>query len=62
MIGMEQRNHIYYGYHKPYFDLDEKTNDLILKGVPVPKSINHLKHEFIIYKSKIAIWITNFIQ
>ena len=53
-------NHIYYGYHKPYFNLDEETNNLILKGVPVPKSVNHLKHEFpIIYKSKIAIWLTN---
>ena len=53
-------NHIYYSYHKPYFVLDEKTNNITLKGVPVPKSINHLKQEFpYIYKSKIAIWLTN---
>ena len=53
-------NHIYYGYHKPYFDLNEETNNIMLRGVPVPKSINHLKYEFpIIYKSKIAIWLTN---
>lgn len=53
-------NHIYYGYYKPYFELDKQTNNIQLKGVPVPKSINHLKYEFpTIYKSKIAIWLTN---
>ena len=53
-------NHIYNGYYKPYFTLNNKTEELVPKGVPVPKSINHLKYEYpTIYKSKIAIWLTN---
>lgn len=53
-------NQIYNGYHKPYFTLDNKSEGLILSGLPIPKSINHLKYEYpTIYKSKIAIWLTN---
>lgn len=52
-------NEIYNGYNKPYFTLDNKNDTLKLHGVPVPKSINHLKYDYpIIYKSKIAIWLT----
>ena len=53
-------NHIYNGYYKPYYILDSETKSIQLKGVPVPKSMLHLKYEYpIIYKSKIAIWLTN---
>lgn len=53
-------NHIYNGYYKPYFELDSETQLIRLNGVPVPKSIQHLKYEYpIFYKSKIVIWLTN---
>jgi len=53
-------NEIYNGYYKPYFSISKYTNSLNLNGVPVPKSIQHLKYDFpIIYKSKIAIWLTH---
>lgn len=52
-------NEIYNGYYKPYFSISKNTNTLNLNGVPVSKSIQHLKYDFpIIYKSKIAIWLT----
>lgn len=54
-------NEIYNGYNKPYFSLHKDSKELHLNGVPVPKSIHYLKYEFpYIYKSKIAIWLTNF--
>lgn len=53
-------NEIYNGYYKPYFSIVKYTNSLNLNGVPVPKSIKHLKHDFpLIFKSKIAIWLTH---
>jgi hypothetical protein len=53
-------NHLYNGYYKPYFVHDPLVNTIQLMGVPVPKSIHHLKYEYpFIYKSKIAIWLTN---
>ena len=53
-------NHIYNGYYKPYYVLDSETNSIRLKGIPVPKSIQHLKYEYpLFYKSKIVIWLTN---
>lgn len=53
-------NHLYNGYYKPYFILDSATYSIILKGVPVPKSIQHLKYEYpYLYKSRIAIFVTN---
>jgi hypothetical protein len=53
-------NHIYNGYYKPYFKLDSETQLIRLNGVPVPKSIRHLKYEYpLFYKSKIVIWLTN---
>jgi hypothetical protein len=53
-------NEIYNGYYKPYFSLVKYTNSLKLNGVPVPKSIKHLKHDFpLIFRSKIAIWLTH---
>ena len=52
-------NHIYNGYYKPYFSVDNNKGTLQLNGVPVPKSIKHLKYDFpFIYDSKIAIWLT----
>ena len=52
-------NEIYNGYYKPYFSVNNDKYTLKLNGVPVPKSIKHLKYDFpIIYKSKIAIWLT----
>lgn len=56
-------NEIYNGYHKPFFSIEEDNKTLKLNGVPVPKSINHLKYDFpLIYKSKIAIWLTNILH
>lgn len=53
-------NHIYNGYYKPYFIHDSVKKSIRLKGVPVPKSIQHLKYEYpLLYKSKIVIWLTN---
>lgn len=52
-------NEIYNGYYKPYFSVDNNKGTLQLNGVPVPKSIKHLKYDFpFIYDSKIAIWLT----
>jgi len=34
----------YRGYYKPYFETDE--NGLVLKGVPVPKSLNYYSKEY----------------
>ena len=56
-------NHLYNGYYKPYFVHDPLVNSIKLMGVPVPKSIQHLKYEYpFIYKSKIAIWLTNILH
>ena len=53
-------NEIYNGYYKPYFSLHIDSNNLHLNGIPVPKGIPYLKYEFpYIYKSKIAISLTN---
>jgi len=58
--GGNSVNHIYNGYYKPYFIYDSGTESIHLKGVPVPKSIQHLKYEYpLLYKSKIVIWLTN---
>jgi len=56
-------NHVYNGYYKPYFVNDPLNNELKLMGVPVPKSIKHLKFEYpFISKSKTAIWLTNILH
>lgn len=56
-------NHVYNGYYKPYYILDSETKLIRLKGIPVPKSMLHLKYEYpLLYKSKIAIWLTNLLH
>ena len=56
-------NHVYNGYYKPYYILDSETKLIRLKGIPVPKSMLHLKFEYpLLYKSKIAIWVTNLLH